>query len=407
MRSVYTISIWLYVFAIRIIAVFNPKAKLWLRGRKMLFAELSQKMNALHRDAKIVWVHCASLGEFEQARPVIEAIKKDHSSVCIVLSFFSPSGYEVRKNYALADVVCYLPADSPANARRFISMVKPKMLILIKYEFWFNHLIEAHKQGCRLYLIAGRFRKDQLFFKQGMQWFKKQLALFAMLHVQDDISERLLKEHGISSVLASGDPRYDRVVQNAAEAKEINFIDHWINGRKVCVAGSTWPEDEAILFPWATEEYALIIAPHDVSEKRLLEIERRCNGKSIRYSMWIRGGVDAGNILIIDNIGMLMHIYKNAFFAYVGGGFRSGLHNILEPAAFGVSVFFGPKHNKFPEAQALINAGGGRVVRTNMELLENIKLNTESSLSNMGENARKFVITNTGATRKILETLNL
>lgn len=364
-------------------------------------------MQLLPKDAKIVWVHCASLGEFEQARPVIEAIKKEHSNICIVLSFFSPSGYEVRKNYSLADVVCYLPVDTPAYARQFISIVKPKLLILVKYEFWFNHLIEAHKQGCKLYLIAGLFRKDQLFFRPGMNWFKKQLQNFDALHVQDISSERLLHEFGIASAVVSGDPRYDRVSQNAAETQTIEFIDAWINGRKVCVAGSTWPEDEAVLFPWTSKEYVLIIAPHDVSEKRLLEIEAQCYGKSIRYSALKRGGVDAGNMLIIDNIGMLMHIYKNACFAYVGGGFRSGLHNILEPAAFGVPIFFGPKHHKFPEAQALINAGAGRVIRTNLELQENIKLFTEPSLSIMGQNARKFVLTNTGATQKIIETLIL
>ena len=373
----------------------------------MLFAELSQKINALPQDAKIVWVHCASLGEFEQARPIIEALKKEHTHVSIVLSFFSPSGYEVRKNYDLADVVCYLPADTPAQAKRFISIVKPNLLILVKYEFWYNHLAEAQKQGCKLYLIAGRFRKDQLFFKPGMQWFKKHLTLFEMLHVQDEASDRLLKEHGITTAVVSGDPRYDRVAQNAADTHAIASIDGWINGRIVCVAGSTWPEDEAVLFPWNPSAGALIIAPHDISEKRLLEIEDRCNGSSIRYSKWTQGGHDAGNILIIDNIGMLMHIYKRANLAYVGGGFRSGLHNILEPAAFGIPIVFGPEHDKFPEAQALIDAGGGRAVRSKIEFSDTLNQNIEKTMCSMGENAFKFVMTNTGATRKIMDTLKL
>jgi 3-deoxy-D-manno-octulosonic-acid transferase len=407
LRGIYTISIWLYSIAIRIFALFNAKAKLWHQGRKLLFVDLSPKMQALPVGAKIVWVHCASLGEFEQARPVIEAIKKEHSNVSIVLSFFSPSGYEVRKNYALADVVCYLPADTPANARRFISIVKPEILILIKYEFWFNHLAEAHKQGCKLFLVAGRFRKDQLFFKWGMQWFKKQLALFEMLHVQDDASERVLKEHGISSVLVSGDPRYDRVAQNASEAKEIKFIDQWINGRNVWVAGSTWPEDEAVLFPWNATDFALIIAPHHVSEKRLLEIENCCNGSSVRYSSWIKGNMNKGNVLIIDNVGMLMHIYNKAHIAYVGGGFRSGLHNILEPAAFGIPVVFGPLHDKFPEAQGLIDAGGALEVSSKLEFTDAISRFRDHSVLSMGENARKFVMKNTGATRKIMDALML
>ncbi len=356
---------------------------------------------------KVVWVHCASLGEFEQARPLIEALKKEHSPVSIVLSFFSPSGYEVRKNYAFADVVCYLPADTPNNAKRFISLVKPNLLILVKYEFWFNHLAEAQKHGCKLYLIAGRFRKDQLFFRPGMHWFKKQLTMFELLHVQDEASNRLLKEHGITSTMVSGDPRYDRVSQNAADTQAIASIDRWINGRNVCVAGSTWPEDEAVLLPWVESKCALIIAPHDISDKRLLEIEDRCNGASIRYSTWMQDGLDAGTILIIDNIGMLMHIYKQAHLAYVGGGFRSGLHNILEPAAFGIPVVFGPEHDKFPEAQALIDARGARTVRSKIEFSETLKLHLEKSMPSMGENAFKFVMSNTGATRKIMVTLKL
>lgn len=373
----------------------------------MLFAELSQKINALPHDPKIVWVHCASLGEFEQARPVIEALKQEQKQICIVLSFFSPSGYEVRKNYALADVVCYLPADTPAQAKRFISIVKPRLLILVKYEFWFNHLTEARKQGCTLYLIAGRFRQDQLFFKPGMQWFKQHLTLFEMLHVQDEASVRLLNEHGITTAVVSGDPRYDRVAQNAANSQAIASIDGWIKGRNVCVAGSTWPDDEAVVFPWNASAGALIIAPHDISEKRLIEIEERCKGASVRYSRWIQGEQDGGDVLIIDNIGMLMHIYKQAHFAYVGGGFRGALHNILEPAAFGIPVVFGPKHHKFPEAQALIDAGGGRAVRSKFEFSETLHQLADKSMRSMGENAFKFVMTNTGATIKIIYTLKL
>ena len=376
-------------------------------GRKNLFDELEKKVKTIPRNAKIVWVHCASLGEFEQARPIIEKIKNERTDVFVVLSFFYPSGYEIRKNYAFADIVTYLPADTPSNAQRFISIVNPRLLILVKYEFWFHHLYEAQKQGCKLYLIAGRFRKQQLFFRHGMQWFKNHLQLFEVLHVQDDTSKHLLRELGVIRVLVSGDPRYDRVFQNAAQTQEMELINKWIDGRKTLVAGSTWPEDEAVILPWNQPDLALIIAPHEIGEKRLLEIEKRCEGQSIRYSSWIKNPVVVGDILIIDNIGMLMHIYKYAHIAYVGGGFRSGLHNILEPAAFGIPVIFGPRHDKFPEAQLLIEAGGALEVRNKIEFNVNLDFFNSESACTMGENARKFVINNTGATRKIIETLKL
>ena len=352
---------------------------------------------------KRILFHCASLGEFEQVRPVIESFRAKFPDWFVVLSFFSPSGYDVRRNYAQADCICYLPIDTAANARKFASILQADIAIFVKYEFWFNAIRELKKSGTKLVLIAGRFRKTQVFFKSYGGWFGKQLRQFDCLHVQDEESVKLLNSIGITSTEVSGDPRFDRVSQNAAQAEKLEVIETWLAGRKCVVAGSSWEPDENVLLPWDYEQ-ALIIAPHEIDEAGLKRIESKAGRKSIRYSKLLLNHDLKSDVLIIDNIGMLMRIYAYANWAWVGGAFGSGLHNILEPAAFGVPVFFGPEHAKFPEAEALIKARGGFSIRSKNELNEIIV--DQKRISSAGLSAANFVESGKGATSKIIQTLD-
>lgn len=352
---------------------------------------------------KRILFHCASLGEFEQARPVIEEFRRKHSGWFVVISFFSPSGYEIRRNYSHADYICYLPLDTPSNAHRFASILQADIAVFVKYEFWYTMLTELKRSGAKLELIAGRFRSNHLFFKPYGSWFGKQLRQFDCLHVQDEESVKLLNSIGITSTEVSGDPRFDRVSQNAAQAEKLEVIETWLAGRKCVVAGSSWEPDENVLLPWDYEQ-ALIIAPHEIDEAGLKRIESKAGRKSIRYSKLLLNHDLKSDVLIIDNIGMLMRIYAYANWAWVGGAFGSGLHNILEPAAFGVPVFFGPEHAKFPEAEALIKAGGGFSIRSKNELNEIIV--DQKRISSAGLSAANFVESGKGATSKIIQTLD-
>jgi len=352
---------------------------------------------------KRILFHCASLGEFEQARPVIEEFRQLHPEWFVLVSFFSPSGYEIRRNYGNADYICYLPLDTPTNARRFASILKADIAVFVKYEFWYSLLAELKSSGTKLVLIAGRFRTNHLFFKPYGSWFGKQLRQFDCLHVQDEESAKLLNSIGITTSEVSGDPRFDRVFQNAANAAKIDVIESWLSGRKCVVAGSTWEPDENVLLPWDYEQ-ALIIAPHEIGEAGLKRIESKAGKKCVRYSELLENSELKSDVLIIDNIGMLMRIYAYASWAWVGGGFGSGLHNILEPAAFGVPVVFGPEHAKFPEADALLKAGGAFSVRSAYELNELFV--DQEQISAAGIAAVGFVESGKGATSKIIQTLD-
>jgi 3-deoxy-D-manno-octulosonic-acid transferase len=389
------------VILVHIAAWFSPKAKLWLQGRENWKTHLKK---AIPENASVTWFHCASLGEFEQARPVIESYKKALPDAFILLSFFSPSGYEIRKNYAIADYICYIPADFPGNAKDFVRIANPQKAIFVKYEFWYNILEALKSANCRTYLIAARFRTDQPFFKWYGSWFKKQLNNFYRIHLQDENSAEMLQQTGYSNFTVSGDPRFDRVTQNAKQTEELSEIKHWLNGRSCMVAGSAWPADEKIFFPWQNQR-ALIIAPHEIDEIHLTSIERQAGTSIIRYSQMIKQPDLTSNVLLIDNIGMLMRIYSMAEFAFVGGGFGTGLHNILEPAAFGIPVVFGPKHEKFPEADALIESGGGLSVSSRSDFLQFLERLEQDQNKNMAKNALLFVQSQTGATEKIMKDL--
>ncbi len=401
MKHIYSLAIAAYVLLIHLASLFSPKAKLWVNGRKNWRTKLHE---AIPKNKNVVWFHCASLGEFEQARPIMEAYTKKTPGDFLLLTFFSPSGYEIKKNYPQADYICYMPADLASNAADFVRIAKPTKAVFVKYEFWYNFMEALFQSNCKTYLIAARFRVDQPFFKWYGNWFVKQLQHFYKIHLQDLESAEMLSKIGYTNFVVSGDPRFDRVIQNADASIEIPEIKRWLKGRFCMVAGSAWPADEKIFLPW-TNFRALIIAPHEIDEAHLKNIESSCGTSSIRYSKLIEQPDASTNVLIIDNIGMLMRIYAMAEFAYVGGGFGTGLHNILEPAAFGIPVAFGPKHEKFPEAQAMIHAGGAMQVSTKEDFTKFVMLMDDEQKAEIANCAGRFVRSKVGATELILNDL--
>lgn len=361
----------------------------------------------------IIWFHCASLGEFEQGRPIIEGLKKKWPQSKILLTFFSPSGYEIRKNYDGADFVFYLPMDSKANARRMLEIVKPAAVIFVKYEFWYHYLHEINKRNIPLLLISAVFRKDQPFFKWWGKLHRKMLSFFSVVFVQDDISADLLKEKKlVRHCYVSGDTRFDRVIEVAADAGDIPVIEKFSNNCKLIIAGSTWKEDEHLLnkfFHDSTPGLKLVIAPHEVSQKRIHEVATLFRD-SVKYSQFTSTGFPQGNpsVLIIDNIGMLSRLYRYGYINYVGGGFsRDGVHNVLEAAVYGNPVLLGPNYSKYREAVDLVNEGGAYSVANEVELKERLEvLLTEANLhANAGEIAGEYVRSRGGATDRILRYL--
>ncbi|HOY49319.1 MAG TPA: glycosyltransferase N-terminal domain-containing protein [Flavobacteriales bacterium] len=400
MFFLYQLSIRLYILAIQLASFRSKKAAQWIQGRKNQHWE-----NIRKPDEKWVWFHCASLGEFEQGRPVIEALKKELPHIKIVLSFFSPSGFEVRKNYPVADSIIYLPADLPANVNRFLQAFQPELAVIVKYEFWFGYLRALKEKEIPTYLISARFRKNQHFFQPWGFWFRKQLACFTEIHVQDKESEVLLHHVGYTTTQVSGDSRYDRVAENASYPAPRIEIENWIAGRKVLIAGSTWSEDDEIVFPWNSNEWAIIVAPHEISEARIEQVEKSCGKSSVRYTQ-LSSGNKQSEVLILDNMGMLLSVYALGDVAYVGGAFGKGLHNILEPAACGLPVIFGPKYSKFLEAEELIQAGGGFSISNRESFLKTFSaLSNPDTLKAKSALCASFVQSKTGATQKIIRSL--
>ena len=406
MWFLYHLTIRIYLFSIRIASLFSDKARKWVDGRKDWKKHLADRLPANRR---MIWMHCASLGEFEMGRPVIERLREDYPDYGIVITFFSPSGYEIRKNYSGADVVCYLPADLPGNARDFIGLVNPQLAIFVKYEFWFGYLKVLKEKGIPSILISGRFRKEQHFFQKYGHWFRQQIQQFSLMHVQDESSADLLKAIGFQPVIVSGDTRYDRVYENTKHPVEIPVITKWLNGRQCLIAGSTWSVDDALMLPWKNPDIKLIIAPHEINQTRIKELMEKAGGSCITFSELQKNDqVTSENrpILIIDNIGMLLSIYAVGTIAYVGGAFGSGLHNILEPAASGLPVLFGPKHDKFPEAEALESAGCAKTIHHQEEFLHamNFFLEKDMLMGTSGK-CKHFVETRIGATSSIMASI--
>lgn len=409
MHLFYNLGIALFDLAVSLAAPFSKRAALLIKGRKTVWDTLG----GVSLEGDVIWVHCASLGEFEQGRPLIEAIRKKNPSYKIVLSFYSPSGYEVRKNYKEADVVCYLPSDTRANAKRFISTVNPRMVFFVKYEYWYNYFRELKEVGTPLYLVSAIFRKDQIFFKWYGGWFRKILNNVKCFYIQDEKSAALLDGIGIKAYIVAGDTRFDRVAAIAAAANPIPVVENFATGAKVLVAGSTWPADEQIIASYinnSAKDVKLIIAPHMVDESHIQQLERRFALPVCRYTK-VKGEIGADvRVLIIDTIGLLSAIYRYGSVAYLGGGFGKGIHNTLEAATYGMPVIFGPRHLKFKEAIDLKEKGAGFSINDSVEfgnLMERLwDDENKDYLKKSGEAALEYVQSMCGATEEILKLID-
>ncbi|PKP20165.1 MAG: 3-deoxy-D-manno-octulosonic acid transferase [Bacteroidetes bacterium HGW-Bacteroidetes-21] len=407
MRLVYFLSILFYTWIIRAVSPFNHKAKLWITGRKDWRNKLK---NQIKPGEKWIWFHCASLGEFEQGRPVVEKIKERNPGLKILLTFFSPSGYEVRKNYTGADYVCYLPEDFPANASFFVKTVKPEMVFFVKYEFWYFFISALHKSRIPVYLISAIFRPDQIFFRWYGAWYHKILRKYTRIFVQDEASENLLKQSGVTNVIRAGDTRFDRVWQIFQSKKEMDIATQFVDNQFVVVAGSTWKPDEEMICHWinkAAPEFKLIIAPHLIDEEHIQELKSMLKVPTMRYSEAAHVQPKDYKVLIIDNIGMLSSLYQYGQFAYVGGGFGVGLHNILEAAVYGIPVVFGPNYRKFSEAVQLIAQGGAYTVpdASTFECAFRELSTNHQARTDAGKKAGLFVQEHIGAIGVILENV--
>jgi 3-deoxy-D-manno-octulosonic-acid transferase len=399
MLWLYNIGISFYGLVVSAFSIFNSKAKLFSQGRKNIFDHIEKTVDGTK---KHIWFHFASLGEFEQGRPLLEKIKELHPQKRIVITFFSPSGYEIRKNYALAAGIFYLPLDTAGNAKRFISLINPEMAIFTKYEFWYHYFKTLNNQQIPLYLISGIFRPNQIFFRWYGSFHRRILGFVDHFFVQNTESVNLLKQLQLENVSLSGDTRFDRVAENALSPKKVTLVENgWINN-PVFIAGSTWPADERLIAALIQQQpdWQFIIAPHEIDEAHIHDIEKLIPG-AVRYSSLDNGTASKPQTLIIDNIGLLSSLYQYASISYIGGGFGVGIHNTLEAAAFGIPVIFGPKYDKFQEAKDLIALTAARSIETESDLstaFTHFRENKEA-----GKIAQKYVNEKTGSTRQILE----
>lgn len=412
----YNIFLFLYRVGIGIASLWNKKAKLWIDGRKNIFDRLGSELRT--PNSKLIWFHCSSLGEFEQGRPVIESLRQRIPNSKFLVTFFSPSGFEIRKDYKGADWVFYLPLDSKTNAKAFFDIIKPSFVVFVKYDYWYYYLTECKKRSIPLLLVSGIFRQDQPFFKWYGNLHRQMLKCFTHFFVQDKESYDLLKSININEVTVAGDTRFDRVAEIAENFRPIAIAEQFCGRSPILVAGSTWPEDEETLLKAFTEtrdpDLKLIIAPHEVHDNHLANIKKLFPG-----ALWFSNYNDstpapnefawnmpakASNVLIIDNIGMLSRLYHYATITYIGGGFNKGIHNTLEAAVYGKPVLFGPNYKKFKEAIELIEAGGAVCIKSSAELSAILQrfINNKTELELRSKNSFDFVNQNKGATEKIL-----
>lgn len=406
MAFLYNIGIAAYTLAIRLASPFNEKASLWLKGRK----NIREKIRQISRtNEKLIWFHAASLGEFEQGRPVMEALKRQQPETRILLTFFSPSGYEIRKNYSGADYILYLPSDTPRNARFLVETLHPDAAVFIKYEFWYNYLQQLHRRHIPVYLISAIFRREQPFFKSWGRLHRKMLHFFTSLYVQDEESVQLLKSIGIEQAHRTGDTRFDRVKQIVSQAGPIEKVEKFLQGSPAVVCGSTWPPDEDILLEYINNHdhsFKWIIVPHEIGENHIKTILNKCRKKAVCYTD-ATTDITQAQVLIIDCIGLLSSIYRYGTAAYIGGGFGVGIHNTLEAAVYGIPVVFGPKYQKFNEALSLIREEGAFSISCYQELEErwNTLLENPEICQAAGQKALAYVNSQLGATQIILQEI--
>jgi len=405
MKFLYKVGIVAYSLFLKAAAVFNPKARQFVKGRKNWHQNLASKIET---NARYLWVHCASLGEFEQGRPLIEAIKEQHPEFRIVLTFFSPSGYEIRKNYEQADVISYLPIDTKQNAKVFLNIIQPEKVFFIKYEYWYHYIEELKKRNIPLYMVSAIFREEQHFFKKTHwgKWYRQMLHKVTYFFIQDKKSASLLQSLGILKFTITGDTRFDRVATIANNAKEMPVIGKFKDDKVLVVAGSTWKPDEDLLAEYFknSNTIKIIIAPHEVNESNLLRIETGFNNIA-RLSKVKEEEINKYDVLLVDSVGLLASIYNYGNIAYIGGGFGVGIHNILEAATFGLPVIFGPNYQKFKEAVDLQSMGGAFPVSNYHDLKDRLNslIYNSSNLTAASEICEQYVAQNVGSTQKIVD----
>lgn len=405
MRVLYDLGIMLYYVGAWFASFFSEKAKKFVEGRKGVFDLLQENIGA---DDSCLWVHAASLGEFEQGRPIIEKVRQLRPDLKILVTFFSPSGYEVRKNYDGADWVCYLPMDTSWNARKFLSVVHPSYAVFIKYEFWMNYLSFLKEEKIPTYIVSAIFRKDQVFFRWYGGWYRDILKNFTHLFVQNSTSVELLQSVGVTNVSLVGDTRFDRVADIAERAKSLPLVEAFAGDAPVFVAGSSWPKDEDIIIPYinAHPEIKFIIAPHEIHEEHLGRIIGQLERTHVRYTQADEISAANADCLIIDCFGLLSSIYRYGKVAYVGGGFGVGIHNILEAAVYGIPVIFGPNYRKFMEAVELVDRGGAYSIREPEDfsrLMNDLYQSGSDLYAKSAEVASSYSKENKGATEKVLK----
>lgn len=407
MGLIYSCGIWFYEQGIRVASHFNSKAKLWCIGREDIFSRIAR---AIVPDESIVWIHVASLGEFEQGRPIIEELKVSHPELRIMLTFFSPSGYEVRKSYPMADYIFYLPSDRPRNVRRFLDIVKPRAVIFVKYEFWLNYLRELRRREIPTYLISASFRPRSIFFMPwGIGW-RRALRGYKHLFVQNERSQELLLKLGCHNVTVAGDTRFDRVVALAKESKSNPSIEQFISNKPLFIAGSTWEEDEVLLRELIAQhpDIRFIIAPHEIGEERVARLKASLRS-AVLYTEFIKNeNSTEAQVLILNTMGMLGGIYRYARWAYIGGGFGRGIHNTLEAATYGLPIAFGPNYKKFNEAIGLIECGAACSVKSARELSTWFTLlkSDDAARQRASDASQSYTTQNCGATKLIIEALD-
>ena len=403
----YNIAIRLYGWIIRLAALKSRKAQFWVRGRKGIFDRMREAINPADR---IIWVHAASLGEFEQGRPLIEALRNEHPEYKILLTFFSPSGYEIRKNYAGADYIFYLPLDTPSNARRFLEIAHPEIAIFVKYEFWLNLLTELRRRQIRTFVVSAIFRRNSIFFRSYGKMWRKALETFELMFVQNEESKSLLAELGFANAEIAGDTRFDRVAEIARRAKQIPLIERFRAGDRLFIAGSTWGPDEELIIRLMNDNPSIrfVVAPHEMEEERITRLIDQTKGGGIRFTQCTEeSDLKNKQLLVLDTMGMLSSVYGYASWGYIGGGFGVGIHNTLEAATFGLPIAFGPVYHKFKEARDLVSIEAAHSISNYEELrgwFEPLR-DDETLRQQRGSAAKEYTLSHQGATKLILNTI--
>jgi 3-deoxy-D-manno-octulosonic-acid transferase len=412
-KLLYNCGVWLYTASIYLSQPFNDKARQWVKGRQNLFTALTDSLKDAEREKKrSIWIHCASLGEFEQARPVIDALNKNNKYF-IILSFFSPSGYEQQHHFKGADIITYLPTDTPFNAQKFINLIQPDTALFVKYEFWYHHLNMLHQNNIPCYLISAIFQPNQIFFRWYGELYRQMLRFMTKIFVQDESSAELLKGLGIKHVEISGDTRVERVHQINKSPQKLKLLPEFKGEHQLFIAGSTYRQEEQLLVQLMREQkltkVKYVIAPHEVDDSTIEKITNTFRSWSpVRFSEAVSANIQESQVLIIDSIGLLASLYQYGELCFIGGGFGGGIHNILEPAAVGLPIIIGPNYKKFKEARELVSAGGAFSVKNYKEFKTIVTQLTDKEAA-MTQKARKvtrqYIKKNIGATEKIIEAI--